>query len=290
MQLDNKDMPLVSVLMTAYNREDYISEAIESVLASTYKNFELIIVDDCSTDNTLAIAESYKKKDARIKVYLNEKNLKDYPNRNRAASYAMGKYIKYLDSDDTIYDWGLAYCVEMMEKYPDAGMGVSHNKSEIQQEFLPSKEAINQNFFVTPILNIGPSGTIMKKDAFDKIGYFDPGYGVPSDMFFNLKMAAYFPIVLLKKSYFFYRVHEGQEINNKYSYLCNNYRYIADALKLPCFPLSGEEKKYMLSKCRRGFVIGFLGYIKNTGDIKAAVKAFKLSGIGITGFLRGIFQ
>ena len=61
------DFPLVSVLMTAYNREKYIAEAIESVLASTYKNFELIIVDDCSKDKTVEIARRYAKKDQRIK-------------------------------------------------------------------------------------------------------------------------------------------------------------------------------------------------------------------------------
>ena len=54
------EQPLVSVLMTAYNREKYIAEAIESVLASTCKNFELIIVDDCSADNTVAIARGYE--------------------------------------------------------------------------------------------------------------------------------------------------------------------------------------------------------------------------------------
>ena len=91
-------VPLVSVLMTAYNREKYIAEAIESVLASTYSNLELIIVDDCSKDNTLQIATNYQAKDDRIKVYKNEKNLGDYPNRNKAASYAKGKYLKYVDS------------------------------------------------------------------------------------------------------------------------------------------------------------------------------------------------
>lgn len=89
--------PLVSILMTAYNREKYIAEAIESVLASTYTNFELIIVDDCSADRTLEIAKSYEEKDKRIKIYINEKNLGDYPNRNKAASLAKGVYLKYLE-------------------------------------------------------------------------------------------------------------------------------------------------------------------------------------------------
>ena len=71
------------------------------MLASSYQDWELIIVDDVSTDTSAAIAKSYEKKDARIKVYVNEQtNLGDYPNRNKAASYAKGKYIKYLDADD----------------------------------------------------------------------------------------------------------------------------------------------------------------------------------------------
>ena len=94
------DMPLVSILMTSYNREKYIHEAIESVLASTYKNFELIIVDDGSTDSTLQIAYAYAKKNERIRVYNNEKNLGDYPNRNKAASYASGEYMMFVDSDE----------------------------------------------------------------------------------------------------------------------------------------------------------------------------------------------
>ena len=75
--------PLVSVLMTAYNREKYIGEAIESVLQSTYKNFELIIVDDCSVDDTLKIASSFLKNDQRIQVFKNNSNLGQFRNRNK---------------------------------------------------------------------------------------------------------------------------------------------------------------------------------------------------------------
>ena len=68
--------PIVSVLMTAYNRENYIGEAIESVLASTLQDFELIIVDDCSKDKTVDIAKSYEAKDSRIKIYINDSQFK----------------------------------------------------------------------------------------------------------------------------------------------------------------------------------------------------------------------
>src|SRR5688572_29970543 len=94
--------PLVSVLMTAYNREKYIRDAIQSVLNSGYNNFELIIADDGSTDNTASIAREYAAQDTRIQFVENEQNLGDYANRNKVASMARGKYLKYVDSDDTI--------------------------------------------------------------------------------------------------------------------------------------------------------------------------------------------
>jgi glycosyltransferase involved in cell wall biosynthesis len=282
--------PLVSVLMTAYNREKYIGEAIESVLSSTYHNFELIIVDDHSKDNTVEIARKYAKKDKRIQVYMNEENLGQFPNRNKAASYAKGKYIKYLDSDDKIYDWGLAYCVEMMEKYPDAGMGILNLNKDVQQQYLSSTVAININFFQKEILSIGPSGTILRRDAFKQIGFYKPDYGVPSDMYFNLKMSATFPIVLLDKVFFFYREHDDQELKNKYSYLCYNYKYLHDALQIPGFPLNEEQKAFLLKKAKVFFVKTFLNYLRQTGNVRKAIKAFNLSGIGFNGFLKGIFQ
>lgn len=100
----------ISVLMTAYNREKYISQSIESVLSSTHNDFELIIVDDCSKDKTVEIAKWYEKTDSRIRVYVNEENLGDYPNRKKAVTFASGKYIKYLDSDDIMYP----SCLETM--------------------------------------------------------------------------------------------------------------------------------------------------------------------------------
>jgi glycosyltransferase involved in cell wall biosynthesis len=284
------ERPLVSVLMTAYNREKYIAEAIESVLSSSSKNFELIIVDDYSKDRTVEIARNYERNDLRIKVYTNEKNLEQFPNRNKAASLAEGKYIKYLDSDDTIYDWSLAYLVEIMEKYPEAGMALISTNPEIKKAYFTSEEAIQTNFFYRSILTIGPSGTILRNDAFKKIGFYNPNYGVPSDMYFNLKMASQFPIVLLGKDFFFYRRHEGQEYNNRYSYLLYNYKYLKDAFDLPGFPLTDKQKKAVLLKAKKSFVLEFFMYIKDTHKIQDAIKAFKNTGMGVSGFLKGIFE
>ena len=118
--------PVVSVLMTVYNRGKYIPAAIESVLAQTFKDFELIIVDDCSTDRSVDIARTYANKDSRIRVYVNEENLGDYPNRNKAASYAKGQYLKYVDADDIVYPHCLEVMVEAIGRFPEGLKVVIH--------------------------------------------------------------------------------------------------------------------------------------------------------------------
>jgi len=282
--------PCISVLMTAFNREKFIAEAIESVLASRYENFELIIVDDKSSDKTVSIAKTYEELDNRVKVYTNECNLSQFPNRNKAASLAKGKYIKYVDSDDTIFPWTLEYCVEMMERYPGAGMGILYLKNKIKDEYLEPEDTIQKNFFESRILHIGPAGTILNRQLFERAGFFNTEYGVPSDMYFNLKMASLYPTVLLKKEFFYYRVHEGQEFNNRYSYICNNYKYLSDALHLPGFPLKKKQKRFILRKAEMYYVKDFVVYLKNTKNLKSAFNAFSGSGMNIFKFSRGILH
>lgn len=89
---------LVSIIMPSYNTAKYISDSIESVLNQTYDNWELIIVDDCSTDNTDSVVSKFN--DNRIRYLKNEKNLGAAVSRNRALREATGKWIAFLDSDD----------------------------------------------------------------------------------------------------------------------------------------------------------------------------------------------
>ena len=91
--------PLVSVLMTSYNTEKFIAQAIESILAQTYSNWELLIADDCSSDQTRKVIDQFK--DTRIRTFHNEKNLHYLRTRNRLIAEVKGDYIALLDSDDT---------------------------------------------------------------------------------------------------------------------------------------------------------------------------------------------
>lgn len=96
--MENKDYGKVSVIMPSYNSSGYIKDSINSVLNQTYGNFELIIVDDCSKDDSVEIIKSFG--DKRIKLYVNEKNSGAALSRNRALRKADGKWIAFLDSDD----------------------------------------------------------------------------------------------------------------------------------------------------------------------------------------------
>lgn len=282
--------PLLSVLMTAYNREKYIGEAIDSVLSSTFTNFELIIVDDCSTDNTVAIAQSYYIKDDRIKIFVNDKNIGDYPNRNRAANYAIGKYLKYVDSDDKIYPDGLNYCVQSMENCCKADWAIISPK-EISTEFmLNPQESIESHFFRQPFLQVGPGGTILNRTFFLKIGMYPTLYGPANDMYFNLLAASLGNVLLLKDNFLFYRRHEEQEINNQYVYLYNNYKYIHDALNILPLGLPIDKVDWLRKKNKRRFTVNIFNYFFSTYDIKKTKSAINRAGFTLRDALEGMFH
>ncbi|KGQ53636.1 hypothetical protein IO46_02500 [Gallibacterium anatis] len=96
----SKQKPLVSIVMSAYNSQDTIEYAINSLLNQTYKNIEILVCDDCSTDNTFSILKNLEKKDFRIKVHRSIKNQGTYNIRNEMIKLVKGEYVTFHDSDD----------------------------------------------------------------------------------------------------------------------------------------------------------------------------------------------
>ena len=96
--MESKD--LVSIITACYNSENYISETINSVLNQTYQNWELLIVDDCSTDNTKSLIKKFQKTEKRIKLFQLNENCGAAVARNKAIKEAKGTFIAFLDSDD----------------------------------------------------------------------------------------------------------------------------------------------------------------------------------------------
>ena len=110
----------VSVVTASYNYQDYIKEAIQSVLNQTYKDLELIIVDDCSTDNSVQVINSYK--DDRIKLFVNEKNLGLQKTVKRGIENASGEWIVFLESDDILKPDNIEKKVRIAQKYKDVNL------------------------------------------------------------------------------------------------------------------------------------------------------------------------
>ena len=95
--------PKFSIIVVAYNLEKLIGRAIDSIIEQTYTNFELLVVDDCSKDDTVKIMRQYESQDNRVKVIANERNSGPSISRNSAVDIAKGDYIVYLDGDDALY-------------------------------------------------------------------------------------------------------------------------------------------------------------------------------------------
>lgn len=109
----------VSVVMPVYNAERFLRYSIDSVLSQTYVDFELILVNDCSKDNSLMIMREYEQKDSRVKVFSNEQNRGVSYTRNFGVENASGEYIAFLDSDDMWTSDKLQKQFELIDKYPD---------------------------------------------------------------------------------------------------------------------------------------------------------------------------
>ena len=109
-------MGKVSIIMPAYNCAKYITESIASVTAQTYTNWELLIVDDASTDNTQQVVEALAQSDSRIKYIRLEKNSGAAVARNTAIEKADGRYLAFLDSDDLWYPEKLKKQLEFMQE------------------------------------------------------------------------------------------------------------------------------------------------------------------------------
>lgn len=111
--------PLVSIIVPCYNQEEFLAEALDSVLEQTYENWECVIVDDASTDGSLAVAKRYAERDARFIYIEHQCNHGLSITRNTGIKASRGKYILPLDADDKIADRYLEKAVEYFSRFPD---------------------------------------------------------------------------------------------------------------------------------------------------------------------------
>jgi len=248
------ETPRISVLLTSYNRENFIAEAIESVLAQTETDFELVICDDRSSDGTVDVINDYARRDSRIRFSINERNLGDYGNRRQAASLARGRFLKYHDSDDVMYRHCLATMVEPLEAEPRAAFAMSGPRSWPGGPcpmLLTPRLAYEREYLGSGLFHLGPAGAMFRTQVFRDLGGF-PAAGVASDYMFWLKACATVNVLLVPGDLFYYRVHAGQEAASAAAEL--QYAQATAAgwtmLNSPACPLRGPA----LEQAKRNFV------------------------------------
>ena len=214
----------VSICIPAYNGEKYICQAIDSILNQTFKDIEIIVVDDCSKDMTTKIVEKYMENNSYIKLYRNEKNLGLVGNWNKAVTYATGEYVKVMCQDD-ILD---VRCIEKQVKaldenksvtlvtadsniINDSGKIVLRRRRKIKQGVSSGKDIIK--YSLKKGINIfgEPSIIMYRRDIISKIGIYNEKYGYVPDWDYSIRMLMEGDIFFIKEELFSFRISKNSE-------------------------------------------------------------------------------
>lgn len=201
--------PKISIVIPTYNQSEYLQEAVESVLNQTYKNIEIIIVDDGSTDNTLGVVRSF---DNNKIIYIQQKNKGASSARNTGIKKANGEYIAFLDSDDLWLKNKLRKQIDFIKENPEIGLlgtgcyqminigKMIHKKIFPFENKILQKDLIKYNPFIQ-------SSVMIRKNVFDDIGLYDEKFKESEDYDLWLRIAqkykiANLPEALITKRYY----------------------------------------------------------------------------------------
>ena len=207
-------MPEISIIMPSYNGREFIAEAIQSVIEQTYTDWELLIFDDGSTDDTESVVRPFLE-DKRIR-YEKQENLGQPKTRNKGVRMARGRLIALLDSDDVWLPEKLARQAAIFERFPEVGvcatgMTIIDPKSQVTAN--PVWKTFHGRALpalVTEELKVGMSTSVTRRVVFDDIGYFDEGY-LPFSMDFDfwLRVALKYDFYLIGENLTRYRVGQS---------------------------------------------------------------------------------
>lgn len=228
---------MVSVVLTSYNKEKYIRQAIESVLRQTYDDFELIIVDDGSSDNSTSIIEEYKMKDRRIKTFYFEKN-KGIPSaHNKGISLARGDYLAMMDCDDYWDYRKLEKQVQVLENNDEYGAcftwinvvdengeKVSSNKCECRDLMWNSENHTQGEWlrlFFTEGCKLGNPSILIRRTLINLIGGYSAGLRQLQDYELFVRILKKCNVYILRENLVFYRWFLGNTKNTSYNNIEN---------------------------------------------------------------------
>lgn len=205
--------PLVSVVMPVYNCEKYIQESVDSILGQTYKNFELLIINNASTDKTIELLQQYD--DERIKILNNEKNMGLLYSLQRGVKEAKGELIARLDGDDICMNTRFEKQIKYLQEHPDVWLCGTKVKTLSGNKFrsLGFQELCDSRYisFVLPFFNcVAHSSFMFRKKELEKVGirYRSSNYCQDYFMLFDVALKA--KIGRVNEYLVMYRIHQGQ--------------------------------------------------------------------------------
>ncbi len=225
-------IPLLSVVMATYNRANVIGRAIDSILDQTYDDFELIIVDDGSTDRTAHILQKYTAKDKRI-ILLKQNNQGLAAARNTGVSKAQGKYIAFMDDDDVSVPRRLDKQVTFLEKYPDYdactcgsqpvdldGKPISNKVNPLYNvEYFPVEHGPFNNGKWHPECGLGTTTCLTKESFINCNGYRVANHLIIEDLDFTLRFLRKYKTAIIGGEYLYLytepRLNFGNNLNTK---------------------------------------------------------------------------
>jgi hypothetical protein len=203
-------LPLVSVLMPAYNADQFLAQAVESVLGQTYANWELLLMNDGSTDRTREVALSFA--DPRIRLIDNEANLGLTPTLNRGIGLARGTYLARLDADDVAYPQRLAVQVAYLEQHPAVGMcGAWADQIDAQGQVTGEIKVVVAPADIQATMlfhNCFYHSTVMLRTELARQEY-DLRFPIQEDYEFWVRLARQVQLAVVPQKLVQYRVHGG---------------------------------------------------------------------------------
>ena len=270
--------------MPVYNGEKFIDDAIHSVCAQTYDNWELIIVNDGSKDNTADVFKKYEI-NSQIKI-IHKENGGVSVARNTAISASKGEYIVFLDADDVWHSNHLEVMNELITEYPDAGLYATFTRTELvnggiieECNFFKDKPDVVylEDFFKAyyndksaMIFNI--TTACFSRKALDVTGLFPVGCAIGEDLELALRVAAYFPVVLSKKATGTYK--KTNSIATKDISFDPDWRFFDTVNELYSDNRVSDGKKENLKKIMQWFTMRKVRHLVICGRRKEAFSAY----------------
>ncbi len=204
--------PKVSVIIPAYNGEDFLGEAVESINKQTYQPLEIIIVDDGSTDKTAEIAKGLN---GNVKYLYQAHSGGPATGRNRGIREAQGELIAFLDQDDLFSEDKLALQVSKMKEQPKLDVVLGRTQKLRLREVKNEKYELEKYF--QPNVSLMPASALFRKSVFGKVGLFDEGmkyYGNDYDWFMRARELGVL-LLIQKETTLFWRMHNNNQSHDK---------------------------------------------------------------------------